>query len=191
MKLFRFFRASVTIPSGCVAQAYKAAPLNNATVTIQDGGQLIYTFNDSNPASNSLLATVEKTISGATNWSAESNGWYFIASPMYYDIQPSDQNKVVNMLTADAGGVHTYDLYQYVYDNMDEGELKPWYNYRKHQNNFYLSNQKGYLYANVNTQTIRITGRINPYYDQYNHNTVRLPTMAGISLATLIPAQFR
>ncbi len=169
-------RASVTIPAGCVAQAYKAAPLNNATVTIQDGGQLIYTFYDSSTitASNFLLATVEKTISGATNWSDENNGWYFIASPMYYDIQPSDQNKVVNMLTADAGGVHTYDLYQYVYDNMDEGELKPWYNYRQHQNNFYLSNQKGYLYANANTQTIRITGRINPYYDQYNHNTVRL-----------------
>ena len=158
-------RASVTIPAGCVAQAYKANLGNNATLTIADGGQLIYTFYNSNVISSEqfLLATVEKNITGAENWTTASNGWYFIAAPMYFNLDPSD---VTNMLTGD------YDLYKYVADNMVEGESKPWYNYRQHT--FNLEKKVGYLYANANSQTLRFVGRVNPYGGAYNYNVVTL-----------------
>jgi hypothetical protein len=164
-------RASVTIPAGCVAQAYRVHFSNNATFTIADGGQLIYTYyNAEHPTEDQFItATVEKNIigTGADDWANASNGWYFITAPMYVPLLPTN---VTNMITANDPSLVTetnpdgnsYDLYRYIGDNMVGNESKPWYNYREHEY-FKIEKDLGYLYANANSLTLRFTGMVNPY----------------------------
>jgi len=163
--------ASVTIPAGCVAQAYRVHFSNDATFTIADGGQLIYTYyNAEHPTEDQFItATVEKNIigTGADDWANASNGWYFITAPMYVPLLPTN---VTNMITANDPSLVTetnpdgnsYDLYRYIGDNMVGNESKPWYNYREHEY-FKIEKDLGYLYANANSLTLRFTGMVNPY----------------------------
>jgi predicted outer membrane repeat protein len=159
-------RASATIPDGCVAQVYRVFFSDNATLTIADGGQLIYSFyNADHPTEDQFLqATVEKNIigTGPDDWANASNGWYFITAPMYVPLHPVNST---NMLTADDPTLitetnpygHSYDLYIYFADN-----AKPWYNYRQHDP-FNIEHGRGYLYANANSITLRFRGLVYPY----------------------------
>ncbi len=158
-------RASATIPDGCVAQVYRVFFSDNATLTIADGGQLIYSFyNADHPTEDQFLqATVEKNIigTGHDDWANASNGWYFITAPMYVPLHPFYST---NMLTDDDPTLitetnpdgHSYDLYIYFADN-----AKPWYNYRQHT--FNIEHGRGYLYANANSITLRFMGLVYPY----------------------------
>ena len=159
-------RASATIPDGCVAQVYRVFFSDNATLTIADGGQLIYTYyNADHPTEDQFLqATMEKNIigTGAVDWANASNGWYFITAPMYVPLHPVNST---NMITADDPTLitetnpdgHSYDLYIYFADN-----AKPWYNYRQHDP-FNIEHGRGYLYANANSITLRFMGLVYPY----------------------------
>ncbi len=159
-------RASATIPDGCVAQVYRVFFSDNATLTIADGGQLIYSFyNADHPTEDQFLqATVEKNIigTGHDDWANASNGWYFITAPMYTPLHPFYST---NMLTDDDPTLitetnpsgHSYDLYIYFADN-----AKPWYNYRQHDP-FNIEHGRGYLYANANSITLRFMGLVYPY----------------------------
>ena len=158
-------RASATIPDGCVAQVYRVFFSDNATLTIADGGQLIYTFyNAEHPTEDQFLqATVEKNIigTGPDDWANASNGWYFITAPMYVPLHPVNSTNMItdddpSLITETNPDGHSYDLYIYFADN-----AKPWYNYRQHT--FNIEHGRGYLYANANSITLRFRGLVYPY----------------------------
>ena len=137
--------AEATIPSGYTAQGGDRISLDlSGTITIKDGGQFI---NDVG-----VWGTVEKNIAGHEG-SAE-NGWYFIASPMMDNVKPSAGN---GFITEDST---KYDLYYY------EEPTHYWRNYKQGANSlhphFSIEPRKGYLYANREGTTLKMTGTISP-----------------------------
>ena len=110
-----------------------------------------------------------KYITAATNWSTASNGWNFIASPVDSNINPADVN---NMLTADDENGRTYDLYRL--------NVPKWENYQGHTEGFVIANGTGYLYANKNNTTLKISGSSVKSYST-DDNTV-IPANSGWNL---------
>lgn len=147
-----FVNANVTIPNGCIAQAFVVS-LRNGSLTIKDGGQLI--------CSNAVTATVEKNIAKATHWGAQPedeadhytpDGWYFFASPFTNYHVPGN---VINMYSGD------YDLYRLNPSTM------MWENFKNHEADFQLVNGQGYLYANSIGVTLSFIGTTKPYTAGY------------------------
>lgn len=147
-----FVNADVTIPNGCIAQAFVVS-LRNGSLTIKDGGQLI--------CSNAVTATVEKNIAKATHWGAQPedeadhytpDGWYFFASPFTNYHVPGN---VINMYSGD------YDLYRLNPSTM------MWENFKNHEADFQLVNGQGYLYANAIGVTLSFIGTTKPYTAGY------------------------
>ena len=139
--------AAAVIPSGCSAVCGNIElDGNGASITIEDGGQLI--------CSNAVTATVKKSIANATNW-GEGNytpdGWYFFASPFTEDLWPGNVN---NMYAGD------YDLYRL--------NNTTWENYKNPVSGYFeLVNGQGYLYANRDGVTLEFTGTTKPYTAGY------------------------
>ena len=116
------------------------------------------------------LATFTKTIIGVgeENWNGEKGGYYLIASPLAFAVDPTT---AVGMITADEGEgenvVLTYDLYSFDQDPSDASGLE-WRNYRTGA--FNLVNGQGYLYASKNGTTLTFTG--TPYSDNTKNVTL-------------------
>lgn len=102
-----------------------------------------------------------KDIAAASNWSTESVGWNFIASPLSSDYTPAG-----NMLE------NEYDLYQL--------NNTTWENFKEHTGNnspgFNLVNGRGYLYANSANVTLHFSGAINTFTTSGNANVKNLST---------------
>ena len=114
---------------------------NEEHLILENGAQLIHN-------SNGVKATVKKSIAPYT---ADDNGWYFIASPVLEDISPSTANSLLN-------GV--YDLYYY-----DE-PTHYWMNYRS--NAFDLAYKQGYLYASNANTPLQFAGTLAPSNSSVN-----------------------
>ena len=130
-------KAAAVIPEGCVAKG--TITMNNGSITIKDGGQLVH-----NNASGNISVTAKKRI-----WAYPAEGkagYYLIASPIVATTAPAN---VVNMTD------NNYDLYSF-----DQNEEDEWQNYEEH--GFSLSPKQGYLYANSGKVTLKFTGAINP-----------------------------
>ena len=118
---------------------------NAANLVLEDGAQLIH-------SSSGVKATVKKTIEPYT---ADDNGWNFIASPVTEAITPSVDNGLLS---------GTYDLYYY-----DE-PTHYWKNHK--QAEFTIAPQKGYLYANNATTTLQFAGTLTPSNSGVNINNL-------------------
>ena len=110
---------------------------------LEDGAQLIHN-------SNGVKATVKKNI---VPYTADNNGWYFIASPVLENITPSTANGLLNGI---------YDLYYY-----DEPTYY-WMNYRN--NAFDLTYKQGYLYASDANTPLQFAGTLAPSNNSVNIN---------------------
>ena len=104
-------------------------------LVIEDGAQLEHT-------TTGINATLKKTI---TAWSGDG-GWYTIAAP-FVSLAPSTDNGLI---------ANDYDLYEYV----ENGPME-WHNY-KPNGNFNLVANKGYLYANNTSKSLRMAGELKP-----------------------------
>lgn len=109
------------------------------TITIEDGGQLIYT--------NATIENVkiEKEITGYGE-NTNSNGWYLISSPVAGPISNERYQSLINNDNT------FYDLY--LYNESDHH----WHNYKENGNFTNLFLGQGYLYANRNDVTITSVG---------------------------------
>ena len=112
---------------------------NAANLIIENGAQLVHN-------SEGVKATVKKSIEAYT---ADDNGWYFIASPVTENITPSEENGLLS---------GTYDLYYY-----DE-PTHYWMNHKPGNNHsgFDLTHKQGYLYANNAETTLQFEGTLAP-----------------------------
>ncbi len=110
---------------------------NAANLIIENGAQLVHN-------SEGVKATVKKSIEAYT---ADDNGWYFIASPVTESITPSADNGLLS---------GTYDLYYY-----DE-PTHYWMNHKPSNNHsgFDLAHKQGYLYANNAETTLQFEGTL-------------------------------
>lgn len=150
---------------------------SNFVVTAQGTNSrniLKYNYNSGNPrfscyGSNTTLETLlylyvknevtpqydfYKDITAASNWSTESNGWYFIASPLASAYTLSGSNLVAG----------TYDLYRL--------NNTTWENYKNNEHSDFttLNNGTGYLYANSADVTLHFSGAINTFTTEENAN---------------------
>lgn len=109
------------------------------TITIEDGGQLIYT--------NATIENVkiEKEIAGYGEYT-NSNGWYLISSPVAGPISNERYQSLINNDNT------FYDLY--LYNESDHH----WHNYKENNNFTDLFLGQGYLYANRYDVTITSVG---------------------------------
>ena len=112
---------------------------NAENLIIENGAQLVHN-------SEGVKATVKKNIEAYT---ADDNGWYFIASPVTENITPSEENGLLS---------GTYDLYYY-----DE-PTHYWMNHKPGNNHsgFDLTHKQGYLYANNAETTLQFEGTLAP-----------------------------
>ena len=137
-------RANATIPAGSVAFANTIAGTNEHTLTVKDGGQLFHYQNINN---QNITVTLEKEIAGHDGSAAA--GWYFIGSPVIggNSVTPTAENGFL---------VNNYDLYYY-----DE-PTHYWMNHKPGNSNsgFGLSYGRGYLYANDEGTTLKISGEV-------------------------------
>lgn len=101
---------------------------------IEDGAQLIHN-------SSGVKATVKKDI---TAYTANDNGWYFIASPVTENTTATAAN---GLLT------NNYDLYAF-----DQSQDLEWRNHEA--NNFPLAHKTGYLYGNSGNTTLTFAGTL-------------------------------
>ena len=102
---------------------------------LENGAQLIN-------SSTVVKATVKKDI---TPYTANDNGWYFIASPVTENLTASE---VSGLLT------NNFDLYLF-----DQSQASEWRNYEA--NSFSTLNHKtGYLYANSGSTTLTFAGTL-------------------------------
>ena len=106
---------------------------NPENLILENGAQIVHN-------SEGVQATVKKTI---TPYTANDNGWNFIASPVTENLTPSTDNGLI---------ANEYDLYYY-----DEPEHH-WRNYRK--STFDLAYNQGYLYANNTETTLQFEGTL-------------------------------
>ena len=105
-------------------------------LVLENGAQLIH-------SSGNVAATVKKDIAPYT---ANDNGWYFIAPPVTETIEPS---AVSGLLTT-----NTYDLYKF-----DQSQTNEWRNYKASSFST-LDHQTGYLYANSSNTTLTFEGTL-------------------------------
>ncbi|MBR5910667.1 MAG: thiol protease/hemagglutinin PrtT [Bacteroidales bacterium] len=112
---------------------------NAANLIIENSAQLVHN-------TDNVKATVKKTIEAYT---ADDNGWYFIASPVTESFEPGINN---GLLT------NNYDLYYY-----DE-PTHYWMNHKPGNNHsgFDLAHKQGYLYANNAETTLQFEGTLAP-----------------------------
>ena len=143
-------QANATIGSGCVAYAnqitFEGTP--TPTLTIADGGQLVC----NNPANVTVQKQI-KAYNSLTTGQGNTDGWYFIASPLSEAYTPAG-SMVAN----------TYDLYRLNPANTT------WENFKNSQHSDFttLVNGKGYLYANSADVTLSFTGDTKPYDNTYS-----------------------
>ena len=132
---------------------------NAKNLILENGAQLLH-------ESEGVKATVKKTIEPYT---ANVNGWNFIASPVTENLTPSVENGLI------ANG---YDLYYY-----DEPEHY-WRNYASHSDNFIIEHKKGYLYANIAETTLQFEGTLAPSGCPVNTDTLShsAETLIGFNL---------
>jgi len=147
-----------------------SATLNNASnLIIEDGGQLI--------TSNSVQATMKKTITGCTYENTNNAGYRLIASPINGAIY---NNTAHTNLT---GGAVGYDLYAY------DAASKSWLNFKDDGNGLSTLNAgQGYLYANGSDMDLLFMGALNTSigdkdlpYD--TDNTLKSLYLAGNTLS--------
>ncbi len=130
----------VTVPNGVALTLTGSNNGNASNLIIEDGGQLI--------CSNSVAATVQKSVTGATSWTGSDNsGWMAISSPVG-DINPTT---VANMTPSAVEDVPQFDLYKYE-------ESFGWRNYNNAIYN--LTNGYGYLYARNGDATLNFIGTV-------------------------------
>ncbi len=112
---------------------------NAANLIIENSAQLVHN-------TDNVKATVKKSIEAYT---ADDNGWYFIASPVTESFEPGINN---GLLT------NNYDLYYY-----DE-PTHYWMNHKPGNNHsgFDLAHKQGYLYANNAETTLQFEGTLAP-----------------------------
>jgi len=127
---------------------------NSTHLVLENGAQLIHNTAD-------VQATVKKTIEPYT---ADDNGWYFIASPIAGNTIPSENNGFLNGTPGQNN--NTYDLYYY-----DEPSQQ-WKNYESQS--FVIENKKGYLYANgeTNGTTLQFSGTLSPSNESITINNL-------------------
>ncbi len=147
-----FLRADATIPAGSVAYAKTIKGTDEHTLTLKDGGQL---FHYQSINYQYVKVTLEKEIAGYDG--SSSAGWYFIGSPVVgvNSVTPSAENGFL---------VNNYDLYYY-----DE----PTHYWRNHKpgnlnSGFDLTFGRGYLYANDEGTTLKISGNVRLSDRNYN-----------------------
>lgn len=125
-----------TVHSGATLTVSGTASCDDAThLVLEDGAQLMH-------STEGVQATLKKTI---TAWSGDG-GWYTIAAP-FESLAPSTDNGLI---------ANDYDLYEYV----ESGPME-WHNY-KPNGNFNLVANKGYLYANNTSKSLRMAGELKP-----------------------------
>ena len=136
-------QAAAIIPEDCVAIA-NVIDLNgnDASITVADGGQLI--------TNSEVEVKVQKNIAPHGETVADG-GWYLIASPIQGDVD-------FYYIDGFPGFYMDYALY-YFDENPADGD--EWRNVKKEWFN-YLSNGKGYLYANAQEVELGFNGRIRP-----------------------------
>lgn len=137
--------ANVIVPAGYVADAGKITVEGNATITVEDGGQLKTTY-------GGVAATMKKSIDPHSGVGEEMTGWNFIASPVISDLSPI---AVTNLMTENEDD---YDLYAFDGTATDA----EWMNYKQHSETFMIYNGQGYLYANAGDVDLEFTGELNP-----------------------------
>ena len=125
----------IILPSSTLTVTGTLSNDNPENLILENGAQLIHNSAD-------VQATVKKTIAPYT---ANDNGWNFIASPVAESISPTTDNGLI---------ANHYDLYYY-----DE-PAHHWRNYRN--NNFNLAYKQGYLYANNVETTLQFEGTLAP-----------------------------
>ena len=132
----------MTVTEGSSLTVGTLSNTNPENLIIENGAQLIH-------SSNNVKATVKKHIEPYT---ADDNGWYFIANPTTSAITPSESNGFLNGTSTE----NTFDLYYY-----DEPSHQ-WKNYENQA--FELNPEQGYLYANGETggTTLVFQGELNP-----------------------------
>ena len=172
-------RANVTIPSGCVATADIITGTGDSagegiyTLTIEDGGQLIFQNDNVNDHGPRLYATVKKNLSGYGAENAETNlGYYLISSPLRSTIYNHTSSSTPN-ITSTGLLTGNYDFYRWEYDASDELE---WRNYKATPFNMTGSAYNtlyGYLYANENDVELTFTGQIEHNYNYGHYQSVR------------------
>ena len=137
----------ITVPSGAVLTITEACTGGPENLIIEDGGQLI--------CNNSVQATVKKNITGHNTSKGDTDGWYFIATPVADGTTPSTSNGILNSTPAN------YDLYYY------KEATHMWINYKSADGNAdpgftsdggKLVNGKGYLYANASDAELSFEG---------------------------------
>ena len=137
-------RAHVTIAENYVAYANNMSRQNGAKITIKDGGELYH--------SNTVYATMEKNITGASTWgvsSAAVDGWYLISNPLNSSTVRPTYAYCVNLAPAAVGDEKQFDLYRY----SESG--KEWENYYAHTSDFYLTQGMGFLYSRKESAIVK------------------------------------
>ena len=129
-------KATATITNGCKLEANIISVQNGGSLILEDGGQLL--------TSSEVRITAQKTIKAYDIDAENTNGWYFIASPLKNDLQ------ITNAITC-----NTYDLYRL--------NGTTWENYKKHDDFKSLNNGAAYLYANSENVTLQFTGTIQTF----------------------------
>ena len=131
--------ADAVIPACCLAKGN--GTINGGSLTIRDGGQFI---------GNSVMARVLKHIVG---YGEGDGNWYLLSAPTDEtlnanpDYAPGD---VVNLMPADNGNVHMFDLYSF-----DQTKDAEWQNFRQSEvPNKAFYKQQGLLYARKESATI-------------------------------------
>ena len=153
----------VTIPTGYTANA-ASITLDGGSLTIEDGGQLI--------ASNSVAATVKKSIADPTK-DGDYGHWYTISTPVHKD---ATDNVVISETNLTTMGASNYDMFYF-----DEAQ-GTWINQKTSGtgfSNMYVG--KGYLYRNNGTDLV-ITGNTNSGDIEYTLTKDGSGDIAGFNL---------
>ena len=167
--------ADVTIPDNYTAKANAIGFDNGASITIAEGGQL-YT-------NAPVEVIVEKSITAASDWADQSDGWRLIATPLNAPTTYTNENLAyVEGLVNDGndgGGESDFDFYRWD----GESELQ-WINFRNDETGFDMNNGQGYLYAAREHHGLSFKGiaRANdedmvitpPYFDDGEHDAFTL-----------------
>ena len=158
--------SDVIIPNGVVAYANSIIYGSRASITIQDGGQLVTNSNVTNvTVEKNIAGYMEGAVSGepivdpieSMKGSNRGDGWYFISNPLTTSVNPVDAGLITDELgNAVTPETATYDLYDW-YATTEQQE---WHNYRDGSFDLTYYNHPGYLYANKNNDTLVFTGTV-------------------------------
>ena len=122
------------LPNSKLTVSGTLSDVNEDNLILEDGAQLIH-------SSSGVKATVKKGINAYT---ANDNGWYFIASTVTENTTATVAN---GLLT------NNYDLYAF-----DQSQTLEWRNYE--DNSFPLAHKTGYLYGNSGNTTLTFAGTL-------------------------------